>query len=816
MLDAVIARSAPDEEAKEVKEVKEVKMVSSDSSSSSDDDEPMQQQQGQRGRRGRRNVAQALQERKAPVAKIVRGDKRYTTYIDAYIGEQNFPNISERPDRSMLWYKHRFLAPGWSDDHTLSSVYYANRWARELKWTDFGGEMVGGLTRLTELRHLQNIIAVFAWWRYNYASSSYSACHCCLHLHKTEAGNTMITVEFWVPRVSRDLPYTPMLFNMPNHILTTRMFSNVSPHRNGTLHRPAMTRVYVGDALTTYLLTTCAQQGTAGDRKYLEFKWPQGVTSFDIRDYQKQSVARMMAIEKETCWISKDYAGTSGSASRLTGCWYNNQMWHKGLDMLKRRPTGGFNCEEMGLGKTVEMLMLIHLTKDVSPPVTIQAIKHYWTLGRQDGRGYGIGKSDNNGSATPFKLEHGDRLLDSKATLIICPTTLIATWNMELAKVFVKKPKSVAWYGPKRTLDMKKLSTEYDIVVTTPNMVKTSCHLSMIKWKRVIIDESHEVLRSGDVFRTLASDHRWCVSGTPVNVQKPRVLGHQLHFLGFTSVQSFNVPIANDDSNMEAATYIFKNLVVRHTKTQPFGDRKELLALPMCTLSTVLVPFDAPWQSEGYRNTVTRARREYRPRLSGPQVALLYSRVRRFCSMPKEVKDDGGGLPYNGNNNILQESKMDVAPELPLGVDVANLSNETCPLCLDAFDRPVQTTCRHVFCLLCLDEFLQRSQQAGRNSAPCPNCRTPVEAKQIKFVDSGAAPAADDAAADDALAAADAKTGSHKINRLKLELKNLPADDKIVIFCEFADTLDAVKKAVEDVLGKKGCVTLGGEMNAKR
>ena len=53
---------------------------------------------------------------------------------------------------------------------------------------------------------------------------------------------------------------------------------------------------------------------------------------------------------------------------------------------------------------------------------------------------------------------------------------------------------------------------------------------------------------------------------------------------------------------------------------------------------------------------------------------------------------------------------------------------DECTVCLDIFDNPVMTKCRHLFCKVCI----QRVLQARGNRAVCPLCRTPVQRSDLK------------------------------------------------------------------------------------
>ncbi|KAJ6056097.1 hypothetical protein N7444_005195 [Penicillium canescens] len=183
--------------------------------------------------------------------------------------------------------------------------------------------------------------------------------------------------------------------------------------------------------------------------------------------------------------------------------------WYDASDLLK----GGILAEEMGLGKTVEMIALINLHRRFSGPQP---------------------KADPDG------------LKPSGATLIITPPAILEQWKQELAQ-HAPALRVHHYTGIKRgkeeTDDMivDELA-EFDVVLTTYHVISREIHyagmapernlrhikrfeprktpLVRISWWRVCLDEA-QMIESGvsnaaKVARLIPREIAWAVTGTPL------------------------------------------------------------------------------------------------------------------------------------------------------------------------------------------------------------------------------------------------------------------------------------------------------------
>ena len=250
---------------------------------------------------------------------------------------------------------------------------------------------------------------------------------------------------------------------------------------------------------------------------------------------------------------------------------------------------GGLLCEEMGLGKTVEMVALMCLHKRESS--TSQTAK-----------------------ASP-----DDHLVRSPATLIITPPAILRQWESEL-QTLAPHLRVMIYEGvrnERKTLDNDQLVArlaEQDVVLTTYNVLGREVHyaagavpfrnmryqkiyerkqspLTQIMWWRVVLDEA-QMVESGvsntaKVAQVIPREHAWAVSGTPVKKDSQDLLG-LLIFLRYqpycVSAKLWNRMIEN---HRDVFGEIFRSLALRQTKDQI----KDELQLPPQTRVIINMPF---------------------------------------------------------------------------------------------------------------------------------------------------------------------------------------------------------------------------------
>ncbi|KAK0739257.1 SNF2 family N-terminal domain-containing protein [Apiosordaria backusii] len=253
-------------------------------------------------------------------------------------------------------------------------------------------------------------------------------------------------------------------------------------------------------------------------------------------------------------------------------------------------PPGGILAEEMGLGKTLEVisLMLLHPRPDTS----VMVFDHF--LGRE--------------------------LLASSATLIVTPTTLLDQWLSEIRR---HAPTINVLFYPgirKATKEGQELSAEYlaqqDVIVTTYEVLRTEIWaasdepgrsmrnakqyesvkspLVQVSWWRVCIDEAQMVenwsTNAAQLARRIPRLNAWGVTGTPVKDDIQKDLRGLLLFLRYDLFahpgKVWNLLTTRDKQSFRE---LFRSLSMRHTKAMV----KSEISIPPQKRYVITMPFTA-------------------------------------------------------------------------------------------------------------------------------------------------------------------------------------------------------------------------------
>jgi len=282
----------------------------------------------------------------------------------------------------------------------------------------------------------------------------------------------------------------------------------------------------------------------------------------------------------------KDATGRICYVSLLRGLIVSdlNTTWN-----AARNLHGGILAEEMGLGKTVELLALISHHKRKMPDGVI----HDPYLGKL---------------VTP-----------SSATLIITPPSILEQWRQEIAthapelKVFHYKglPCASASQAEHEEATKEHL-LRFDIVLTTYHVLSKEIHFATpppdrslrrekvhkrrnsplveISWWRVCLDEAQMVesgvSQAATVARIIPRCNAWAVSGTPLrkDIQDLRGL---LIFLRYEPYASSKTLWSRLDKSTFRA--IFNEIALRHSKDKIRNE----LSLPPQKRVVITVPFTA-------------------------------------------------------------------------------------------------------------------------------------------------------------------------------------------------------------------------------
>ena len=357
---------------------------------------------------------------------------------------------------------------------------------------------------------------------------------------------------------------------------------------------------------------------------------------------------------------------------------------------------GGILAQDVGMGKTVEMLAL-------------------------------IGESRRHS--------------DSGPTLVIMPTTMLAVWMAE-ARKHLPSMKTVKYHGTRRSLDNIQ---EIDIVCTTYRIVANESHLptlGTVRWSRIILDESHELKNMNSITTQavcqLQAPFKWCVSATPWVKDSQNIFA----YMAFFNVSPFNVQL----SGGRFQPRLFMNSWTVHDICQflssvTWWQQKchVRLNLPPVTRQTIECSNN---QSIGYAHLV----RAIRARVNNHQETSSGRRSHRLYDtwLLKIAAIDISLVPLAAFGTLCQqgrhhsESNTVESFVATLGTSLYDSSvrtlvnswsegNITCSICMDVMERPTLTPCHHMFCFECIQSSYQHDMDHK-----CPLCRTAAGTKCLK------------------------------------------------------------------------------------
>jgi len=489
-------------------------------------------------------------------------------------------------------------------------------------------------------------------------------------------------------------------------------------------------------------------------------------------EYQKKSIAKMLAIEKKTLFLecSYNYVMPFGEVNIN----YNPiQGKHDTTNECKLiiKTKGGILADDMGLGKTITSLVVVAL----NPSTYIEQFK-------------------NN-------------LLYSNATLIICPSHLSKQWESEVNKIFpnarvikllTKNSHVMLTYQDIQDADIIIVTQQFLMnfkyypqvryQYCTPSNLNLSSRFSDLKtmfqtWRdndenimiksqpilehfhfhRLIVDEGHEIfglqLTNASMARYMSewlsqvnSDYNWFVSGTPfVNYE-----GLKKCF-DFIDIKIDDKATGNSMRNLDDINkayiidQILSKIMIRHRKPdvdnqiQIPGYEEEVIWVKLTDLERNLYNS----KKNGYVSDVTLQQlcchilvSDTTSKYFGNTIVDLELMQDKLIDYHKnsiktyehklEVLQPGNqayAMIKKNYQNKVSESKYMLSILTKMAKKDEIDLEQNCSICFDTLNNASLTPCGHIFCKECLEMCLQVKKR-------CPMCKADLSGKEIYSVDS--------------------------------------------------------------------------------
>ncbi|KAI1297540.1 DNA repair protein rad16 [Mortierella claussenii] len=486
----------------------------------------------------------------------------------------------------------------------------------------------------------------------------------------------------------------------------------------------------------------------------------------------------------------------------------------EGLGWMRKQENaffkGGILADEMGMGKTIQMISLL-----LSEP--------------------------------------------GKPNLVIAPTVAILQWMSEISE-HAPSLKVLVYHGPGRTESMKELMS-YDIVVTTYSIiesgyrkqkfgfrrggttVKEDSLLHRIKWYRIILDEAHNIKeRSCNTARSafaLESDRKWCLSGTPMqnrvgelyslirfmqadpygyyfckkcpckslhwrysNKRDCDDCGHRPmdHVCWWNNeilkpIQNFGTQGAGEKA-FQKLRKLLDRIMLRRTKVERADD----LGLPPRKMIVSRYLFNEE-EEDLYESLFSDTKRKFSTYVEQGTVLNNYANIFELLTKMRQMVDHP--------DLVLKKVKPG---------EVGLPETLVCSICQEEAEDPIVSKCHHLFCREDADQYITSS---SIEAPECPVCHIPLsidlqQPTYIKEEDTEEAEVRHRNFARTSIVNRinmDTWRSSTKIEALVEQLYNMQRQDrstKSICFSQYVTFLDLIKWRLEKAGFK--CVKLDGHM----
>lgn len=329
--------------------------------------------------------------------------------------------------------------------------------------------------------------------------------------------------------------------------------------------------------------------------------------------------------------------------NRQTQWTYPYDAWAQEQDRIRSRgdlaslaigARGGILADDMGMGKTIQMISLI--------------------------------TSNRKSTTASSAMDCESAAAYSSATLVVTPLSVLQQWANEITNNTSKDALSVYIYHGADRVKSATFLADYDVVLTTfatlaaeynPKTQKAS-PLFAVPWFRVILDEAHTIkdksTRTAKAACTLDAERRWVVTGTPIQNRLSELysLLHFLHVspLGEEAWWSHMImrPIRNhDERGLQRLQTALSMILLRRTKDQrtrdASGQVRAVVDLPARNVAVQPAAFspeeqafyDALWEQS--KNKFNRLVEDGTVLQNYAHILELLLRLRQACDHPNLV-----------------------------------------------------------------------------------------------------------------------------------------------------------------------------------
>lgn len=356
--------------------------------------------------------------------------------------------------------------------------------------------------------------------------------------------------------------------------------------------------------------------------------------------------------------------------------------------------------------------------------------------------------------------------LSKKPNLVVAPTVALIQWNKEFDKhVKSINIKTCIYHGQKKKKSYEEL-LEQDVIFTSYatlessyrkqvsgfkrklKVIKEDSPLHLIDFHRVILDEAHYIKdKTSSTFRSvknLKTKKRWCLTGTPLqnrvgelytliifmkinpfnlyfctkcdcssetwkflNSKSCEICGHtpMLHtnFFNHFLLKNIQKHGVEDEGlrSFQNLRLLLEKIMLRRTKIEKADD----LGLPPKIVVIRKDKFNSE-EKDLYKSLYSDSKRQFDDYVSKGVILNNYANIFTLITRMRQMADHP--------DLVLKKSDF---------TSSSNHNNAAliCFLCNEEAQDPIETKCHHIFCRLCINEYVS-SFSGNKNALKCSVC----------------------------------------------------------------------------------------------
>ncbi|KAF6008949.1 hypothetical protein HII12_003838 [Brettanomyces bruxellensis] len=460
---------------------------------------------------------------------------------------------------------------------------------------------------------------------------------------------------------------------------------------------------------------------------------------------------------------------------------------------------GGILADEMGMGKTIEMISLMMWDRSKTP------------------------------------------------NLVVAPTVALMQWKSEIENHAGGALKVYLYHGANRAKSLQELQ-DYDVILTSYAVVESGYRKEKYGFKRhgrrvkerslihqkqfyrVVLDEAHNI-KDRTSSTAHAADHlncekRWCLTGTPLQNR----IGELYSLIRFLDLQPFccyfctkcscaskewnfpdykvcaacgHAPMCHSNffnhfmlkniqkyglefEGKEAfhrLQLLLRQIMLRRTKVERADD----LGLPP-KIVEIRRDYFNPEEKDLYMSLFTNSKRQFDDYVAKGVVLNNYANIFTLITRMRQLADHPDLVLKRLKPAAAQLTDQDTR-DLLAGVVV-------CQLCDDEAEDPIVSKCHHKFCRMCISEYID-SFEGDQRQLKCPVCHIPLSIDlEQPAIELNPAIADKKSSIVDQINMLGSWKSSTKIEALMEELYKSRSDRKTtksIVFSQFTSMLDLVE-----------------------